>query len=269
MVSPSVETPLESIQTEANEIDIIEPTSQNILLNINDYEDGVASFLTGKDTTSFCRPVNPIFWQEFTKKIDNGFSFTSKDGKSRKKPGWNKIKKERLDPIINWSQSEFIKSDIDTSLVFYPFSGPDFLHAYHFYPNANEYILLALEEVGTMPDFNSISIDSIETYATNLNLFLRDIYLRSYFITGNMIDDIADNKVDGVISTLYWFIKKTNHDIIKVENVTLDSIGKIIVEKNVSEGWNTKGFDGVRFYFKNSKNENLFIFRVIFLTKLF
>ena len=97
MFSPSVETPLESIQTEANEIDLIEPTSQNILLNINDYEDGVASFLTGKDTTSFCRPVNPIFWQEFTEKIDNGFSFTSKDGKSRKKPGWNKIKKERLE----------------------------------------------------------------------------------------------------------------------------------------------------------------------------
>ena len=255
MVSPSVETPLESIHTEANEIDIIEPASQNVLLNINDYEDGVASFLTGVDTTSFCRSVNPNFWENFTKKIDNGFSFTSKDGKSRKKPGWNKIKKERLDPIINWSQSEFIKSDIDTSLVFYPFSGPDFLHAYHFYPNANEYVLLALEEVGTMPDFNSISIDSIETYATNLNLFLRDIYLRSYFITGNMIDDIADNKVDGVISTLYWFIKKTNHDIINVENVTLDSLGNIIREENVSEGWNTKGFDGVRFYFKNSKNE--------------
>ncbi len=255
MVSPSVDSPLESTYNETNEIDIIEPASQNVLLNVNDYEDGVASFLTGIDTTSFCRSVNPNFWENFTKKIDNGFSFTSKDGKSRKKPGWNKIKKERLDPIINWSQSEFIKSDIDTSLVFYPFSGPDFLHAYHFYPNANEYVLLALEEVGTMPDFNSISIDSIETYATNLNLFLRDIYLRSYFITGNMIDDIADNKVDGVISTLYWFIKKTNHDIINVENVTLDSLGNIIREENVSEGWNTKGFDGVRFYFKNSKNE--------------
>ena len=87
-----------------------------------------------------------------------------------------------------------------------------------------------------MPDFNSISIDSIETYATNLNLFLRDIYLRSYFITGNMIDDIADNKVDGVISTLYWFIKKTNHDIINVENVTLDSLGNIIKKKMFRKG---------------------------------
>ena len=36
-----------------------------------------------------------------------------------------------------------------------------------------------------------------------------------------MIDDIADNKVDGVISTLYWYIKKTNHDIINVENITV------------------------------------------------
>ena len=58
------------------------------------------------------------------------FILNPKMEKKSKKPGWNKIKQERLDPIINWSQSSFIKSDIDTSLLFYPFSGPDFLHAF-------------------------------------------------------------------------------------------------------------------------------------------
>ena len=219
------------------------------------YEDGVASFLSGTDTVNFCRTVDPNFWDSFTSNINAGFSVEGKDGKLRKKPGWNKIKKDRLDPMYNWAETNFINSEIDTTLLFYPFSGPDFLHAFQFYPNANEYILLALEEVGTIPDFKSISEDSTEVYARNLNVFLRDIYLRSYFITGNMIDDISDNKVDGILSTLYWFIKKTNHEIISVEKITLDSLGNIIKENVFSEGWNKTGFDGVRFQFKNSKNQ--------------
>ncbi len=236
----------ESLISDEESLNTTAVVVEDLSSKINTYEDGIASFLSGVDTSSFSRAVNSSFWNQFTEKVNNGFSG---------KPGWNKIKKERLDPMINWSQSQFLKSDIDTSLLFYPFSGPDFLHAFQFYPNANEYILLALEEVGSIPDFKSISEDSIQNYATNLNLFLRDIYLRSYFITGNMIDDISENKVDGVLSTLYWFIKRTGHDIISVQNVTLDSLGKVIEEKNIEDGWNSKGVDGVRFEFKNSNNE--------------
>ena len=256
MVSNSTHESIEkhSIEIKDSVKDSVPPV-EDLSKKINLYEDGIASFLSGIDTTSFCGVVSPDFWSSFTEKVNNGFSFKGKDGSVRKKPGWNKIKKERLDPMINWSQSDFLKSDIDTSLLFYPFSGPDFLHAFQFYPNANEYILLALEEVGSIPDFVSISEDSIQNYATNLNLFLRDIYLRSYFITGNMIDDISENKVDGVLSTLYWFIKRTNHDIISVEKITLDSLGKIIKEENIEDGWNPKGVDGVRFHFKTPSNQ--------------
>ena len=151
----------------------------------------------------------------------------------------------------------------------YPFSGPDFLHAFQFYPNANEYILLALEEVGTIPDFKSISEDSTEVYARNLNIFLRDIYLRSYFITGNMIDDISENKVNGILSTLYWFIKKTNHEIISVEKITLDSLGNIIekiILKKDGIIWAMMVLD-LNLKTLKINSRNLFILDVIFLIK--
>ena len=133
MMSFSSSGPLnEDLNVVSNPIvDEIEIT-ENLSIKTNLYEDGIASFLSGVDTSDFCCSVDSDFWNIFTKNINNGFSFKSKDGKISKKPGWNKIKKERLDPIINWSQSNFIKSDIDTSLLFYPFSGPDFLHAFHF-----------------------------------------------------------------------------------------------------------------------------------------
>lgn len=183
MVSNSANESIEIQSFKINESndDFIIP-NEDLSIKINTYENGVAGFLSGVDTSSFCRTINPDFWNTFTDKVNNGFSVKGKDDIVSQKPGWNKIKKDRLDPMKNWSQSQFLKSDIDTSLLFYPFSGPDFLHAFQFYPNANEYILLALEEIGSIPDFKSISEDSIQSYAMNLNLFLRDIYLRSYFI---------------------------------------------------------------------------------------
>ena len=38
--------------------------------------------------------------------------------------------------MTSWSNDNFTHNDADTTLVFYPFSGPDFLHAYFLYPNA-------------------------------------------------------------------------------------------------------------------------------------
>ncbi len=217
---------------------VVDPI-EDVSIKTNLVEDGVASFLSGVDTSLFYGSFNPDFWNEFSNRINKDF---------------NLIKKERLDPMMKFGQKHLL-SETDTALLFYPFSGPDFLHAFQFFPNANEYILLALEDIGSIPDFSSFSIDSTQNYAMNLNIFLRDIYMRSYFITGNMEDDIATNKVDGVLSTLYWFIKRTNHDIVSVEKITLDSLGNIIEEKTVNEGWNSNGVDGVRFCFKTSDNK--------------
>ena len=67
-----------------------------------------------------------------------------------------KLSLKELGKMSNWVDTSFISKSIDTCLVFYPFSGPDFLHANFLYPNANEYILMALEDVGSMPDWKSL-----------------------------------------------------------------------------------------------------------------
>ena len=69
--------------------------------------------------------------------------------------------------MSKWSDSSFIDKSIDTSLVFYPFSGPDFLHSYYLYPNANEYILLALEDIGNIPKVRAKKFYSHEPDTVN------------------------------------------------------------------------------------------------------
>ena len=37
-----------------------------------------------------------------------------------------------------------------------------------------------------------------------------------------------ESKVSGVLSSLYWFLARTDHQIVNMERVTLDSHGMII-----------------------------------------
>ena len=80
--------------------------------------------------------------------------------------------------MSSWSKDNFTTPEADTSLVFYPFSGPDFLHVHFLYPNANEYILLAREKVGNIPNFQEIGKEATMDYLKNTTYFLRDVTLR-------------------------------------------------------------------------------------------
>ena len=63
-----------------------------------------------------------------------------------------------------------------------------------------------------------------ERYLENVNRFLRDIYLR-LFITKHMKLDIKEEeKISGVISSLYWFLAKTGHKIVEVNYFLLKEI---------------------------------------------
>ena len=176
---------------------------------------------------------------------------------------WNKLKKEtdknfkktfdnRLSKISEWEIQDFIGKNKDTLPLFYPFSGPDFLHVNYLYPNTKTYILSAIEKIGTLPNLLKKSTKSSQKYLTDINHFLRDIYLRGYFITNHMKSDLNDSSSDGVIGSLYWFIARTNHEIINYEFVTIDKLGNLIKENNPQEGWLKDNFDGIKFLLKDS-----------------
>ena len=219
---------LSIIDSSIYQVSVIEEVKD---VEIDIYQTNLADFISGKNKSYFdtILSVDEKFWNEFSDDINEDF---------------DKIKSRRLDKMTDWSSSSFISSEIDTSLVFYPFSGPDFLHANVLYPNANEYILFALEDVGKMPNWEEISSGSTRRYLENTNNFLRDIYLRSYFITKHMKLDIKkEEKISGVLSSLYWFLSRTDHQIVNMRRVTINKNGE--VELKLEE----KGLDGVRFHF--------------------
>jgi hypothetical protein len=178
------------------------------------FSDEEASFLAGMNygqNSCLSRLDSTINWKRYSSGLDS--LFTRADSL-------------RLFKMKIWADSELIRSD-DRKIVFYPFSGPDFLNAHLFYPDAEQYIMIGLEPIGNLPELCSMPADSVKSYLNSLNYSMRDIFKRSYFITAKMDQDLRKTKVNGTVPLISLFIKRTGHQIESMQRVYVDSTGTL------------------------------------------
>jgi hypothetical protein len=175
-------------------------------------KDDLAGFISGiihGKSGCLARLDTTTIWKQFSFRLDSGF--TDLDT--------TRFKKMRI-----WADSELIDRKGSTTL-FYPFGGPDFLNANIFYPDADRYILIGLEPVGLLPDLCNIPVAQVNKYLEDVRYSLKDIFKRSYFITGNMIDALKKNSVNGSVPVISLFIKRNGYHIVSLNYVGIDSTG--------------------------------------------
>ena len=173
--------------------------------------DGFAKLISG-NTEKIPANVDQTYYDSFSKQLNQKLV---------------EIGKSRLSPITNWNQAALKRNaKSDTTSVFYPFSGGDFLHVNSLYPNANHYVMMAQESVGSIPDLTKMDKVQTKEYIKAADFILRDIYAKSYFITMNMIKDTKSSPVNGMLPVLLWSVSKTGHTVTAVEELTVDENGK-------------------------------------------
>lgn len=138
---------------------------------------------------------------------------------------WAKYYRKTLDKIPVWSEKEI--PDVKTKTLFYPFSGPDFLHMISFFPNADKYIMFGLEPAGSIPDPKKVKKDSLTSYFNLLNRAIEDAVSLSFFKTIDMTKELNNNKVDGTIPILMLFMARTKTNIIDIKPVDIDAAGDV------------------------------------------
>jgi hypothetical protein len=191
--------------------------------------DYTARYIAGLKQTNnnpFTELQNNNYWKNYALNCDKN---------------WQKIKSQRLDSIDKWRELVFSNYLKDSFTVFYPFSGPDFLHLYHFFPYAQTYIMMAMEPISDIPEITKLNPETRQIFLESVDNALRDVYHKSYFITKNMAADLQGNKAKGVLPVFYTFITRTGHEIRQIKKVTLDKKGKLI-----DSLWTTKNFKGVK-----------------------
>src|SRR5579862_322848 len=100
---------------------------------------------------------------------------------------WKGLKRDYLDRINSWRKKAL--EGANSSVAFYPFSGPDAANALAFFPEAKEYVLIGLEPIGCIP---AGAADYGDTYFADLRQSLRSAVALGFFRTDDMKKDFHE-----------------------------------------------------------------------------
>ena len=143
---------------------------------------------------------------------------------------WERLEKQQLSKIRAWAPQSLGPSYEDSGPMFYMFSGPDFLYANAFFPNASTYILCGIEPVGPVPDIDKIPRAVLPSALANLRKSLDSVLNWSFFITKNMKVDLKQTQLNGTLPVLYVFLARAGCTIDSVTPVALDRAGNFVPE---------------------------------------
>lgn len=132
--------------------------------------------------------------------------------------GWANLETTRLSKIRTWREEELAKFNNEPHNLFYPFSGPDFLNAYEFFPNCDNYLMFGLEPDGKLEDIQNLP----PGYLKQIRSALAEIFQRNYFITSYMSGDLWGK---GVLPLLNIFLARTNNQIVDIKRFYLERDG--------------------------------------------
>jgi hypothetical protein len=172
--------------------------------------DDTARFLAGLSPSSnspFAALTKDPAWQSHARYFDSIFA---------------REESAHLSKVREFSK-RYLTDKHDTML--YMFSGPDFLYATSFFPNASTYVLAGLEPVGAVPDLTSLSPLVMGGELRNLEISTGSLFNYSFFITQNMKTQLRNGPVYGTLPVLYVFLARTGKTIHEVELVSLDEHG--------------------------------------------
>lgn len=200
--------------------------------------DDTAKFLAGM-MPSADSPLLPLTqeaaWQRHAKFFDGAFS---------------QLEQRQIARIRAWTDSNLAAPK---PVMFYMFSGPDFLYANAFHPKASTYVLSALEPIGSVPDLTKLPRGGIASALYNVEQSLESILSFSFFITKDMKTDLQSGQISGTLPILYVFLARSGMTVKSAGSVALDDKGAAYV---AGEDPGPKAVRGVRIIFAGGDGQD-------------
>jgi len=169
---------------------------------------------------------------------------------------WARLDKGQLAKIRAWS-AKYIPEH--QPVMFYMFSGPDFLYADAFYGDADTYVLSALEPVGPIPSLEGMSTGQLARELGELQRSVNSVLSYSFFITKKMKTQLRGGRLQGTLPVLYLFLARSGKTIEDVSYVEIDPQGKLTTIADEQTGKGTKGAK-ITFKGDDGKTRTLYYF---------
>jgi hypothetical protein len=174
--------------------------------------DDTARFLAGMPPRAES-PLEPLSrdpsWQQHASYFDSA---------------WSRLDSQQLSKVRAWSRENLTER---RPVMFYMFSGPDFLYADAFFPNATTYVLSGLEPIGPVPDVIKLSRGSLPHALGHLRSSLNNVLNYSFFVTKDMSRKLRGGQLPGTLPILYVFLARSGKTIRDVSFVSVDTDGTL------------------------------------------
>lgn len=121
---------------------------------------------------------------------------------------WKTKEYFQLGPIAAWMNSHAPEHYHSTGTMYYMFSGPDFLYADAFFPDASTYILAGLEPVGQIPDLSRMNPETVNANLGALRNSMSTLLITHYFVTEEMKSELGRGNFSGTVPILYVFLAR-------------------------------------------------------------
>ena len=194
---------------------------------VNTDPNDVARFLAGMPVAENS-PLAPLMldpaWQAHASFFEEQFS---------------KLNLRQLQKLQNWQQTYLTESLQPQPVVFYMFSGPDFLYVDQFFPRAAVYVLCGKEALGPAPD--PLRIANLAGALGNLENAMKSSLSTTYFITKDMKVDLHEQNLNGVLPIFYTCIARADKTITDVSFGSLNSDGLFVEAAPGRKGGSTPG----------------------------
>src|SRR5204863_6704411 len=152
---------------------------------------------------------------------------------------FSKLHLRQLQKLHGWQATYLPESLQPIPMVFYMFSGPDFLYVDQFFPRAAVYVLSGKEALGPPPD--PLRIANLSGALGNLENAMKSSLSTTYFITKDMKVDLHEQNLNGVLPILYTCIARADKSVTNVSFGSLNSSGAFEEAAPGRKGGSTPG----------------------------
>jgi len=188
--------------------------------------DDTARFLAGMMPSTgspLATYTNDAFWKQHARNFDES---------------WDVLEKRQLAKVRSLVAKNFSNPQ---HVLFYIFSGPDFLYADAFFPSADTYIMAGLEPPGQLPDLGKLSRPELAGALRELRSSLNSVLSYSFFRTKSMRVELNEGRITGTLPILMVFLARSGKTIYDVSLFDLQNDGSIHPVEDKSANPTAKG----------------------------
>lgn len=141
---------------------------------------------------------------------------------------WKSVETQRISRIAPWRE-QYIGSKVKNKTALYPLSGGDILNFSLIYPQAERYVMIAMEKPGDVPDPLALTDAQFKGGLLSVQQMLGNIAQTGYFFSRLMNQYMNPEQygIHGTMPTVSIFLVRLGHTLESVEKTCVDDAGKL------------------------------------------